>query len=105
MLIMTTNTIQLTGPAIQRIRALMTGKHLPPSGGLRVAVVGGGCSGMSYKMDLDKEPTEKDRVVEQDGVRIFIDPKSFVYLTGLTMDYVDTVAQSGFVFSNPNAKQ
>jgi iron-sulfur cluster assembly protein len=76
-----------------------------PDGGLRVAVVGGGCSGLSYKLDFQKEPQPQDKVFEQDGVKIFIDPKSFLYLKGLTLDYSSGLNGTGFTFKNPNASK
>jgi iron-sulfur cluster assembly protein len=97
--------ITMTENAVKKVKSILTEKNCPPNGGLRVAVAGGGCSGMSYKMDFAEAPKESDNVIEQEGVRLFIDPKSLVYLQGMTMDYLDTIAQSGFSFENPNAKQ
>lgn len=73
--------------------------------GLRVGVKGGGCSGLSYSMDLEEEPAEHDRVFEVNGVRIFCDPKSYLYLNGLELDYSDQLMGGGFRFNNPNATQ
>jgi iron-sulfur cluster assembly protein len=72
-------------------------------GGLRIAVVGGGCSGMSYKLDFQKEPAANDKVFEQDGVKVFVDAKSYIFLKGLTLDYSGGLNGTGFTFQNPNA--
>lgn len=77
----------------------------PEQGGLRLGVQGGGCSGLSYNIRFDTQPRERDRVYEFDGVRVFVDPKSFIYLNGMTLDYNDSLMQSGFVFTNPNAQK
>ena len=72
-------------------------------GGLRLGVMGGGCSGLSYSIKFDTQPRERDRIYEFDGVRIFIDPKSFIYLHGMTLDYEETLMRQGFNFINPNS--
>lgn len=73
---------------------------------LRVMVVGGGCSGMSYKLGFDDKPAaETDKVFEKDGVKVVCDPKSFLYLTGTELDFSDGLNGTGFVFNNPNAKR
>ena len=94
--------INLTEKAIAKIKDLMALQHLD-TGGLRVAVVGGGCSGLSYKLDFDTQARPHDKVQEVEGVRVFIDPKSFLYLNGMTLDFSDGLNGRGFVFSNPNA--
>jgi len=76
-----------------------------PEGGLRVSVVGGGCSGMSYKLDFQKEPAPTDKIFEQDGVKVFIDPKSFLFIKGLELDYSGGLNGTGFTFKNPNASK
>jgi iron-sulfur cluster assembly protein len=73
-------------------------------GGLRIAVIGGGCSGFQYQMSLDKQPAADDQVIEQDGLRVFVDTRSMLYLNGTTIDYVDGLSGSGFKFDNPNAR-
>lgn len=73
--------------------------------GLRVSVVGGGCSGLSYKLGFEKDPSEKDKVFEFGDVRLWIDPKSALYINGLTLDFSDGLNGKGFVFINPNAKR
>lgn len=96
--------IHLTESAVKQIKRFQEDEGAA-GGGLRVAVVGGGCSGMSYKLEFQKEPTEKDKVFEQDGVRIFVDPKSFLYVKGLTLDYSGGLNGTGFTFQNPNASK
>ncbi len=74
-----------------------------PEAGLRVRVVGGGCSGFQYQLALDDSASEDDEVFEQDGVKLFIDPRSFLYLDGTEIDYVEDIMGSGFRFNNPNS--
>ncbi len=98
--------IVLTDKAIEKIRATLAKEGISPTeGGLRLGVQGGGCSGLSYNIRFDTQPRERDRVFEFGGVRIFVDPKSFIYLHGMTLDYQETLMQQGFVFSNPNAQK
>lgn len=94
--------IQLTETAVAQIKRFRE-EEGQPEGGLRVSVVGGGCSGLSYKLQFEKEPGPKDKVFEQDGVRIFVDAKSFLYVKGLTLDYSGGLNGTGFSFKNPNA--
>ncbi|MEI9812272.1 MAG: iron-sulfur cluster assembly accessory protein [Acidobacteriota bacterium] len=75
------------------------------SGGLRLGVLGGGCSGLSYQFKFDPKPRATDKVITFDDVQVFIDPKSLVFLDGMTLDWKDSLMQSGFVFENPNAKK
>ena len=72
---------------------------------LRVSVVGGGCSGMSYKMKFDTQVNEKDHVFEEKGVKLVIDPKSYLYLVGTTLDFDGGLNGQGFSFNNPNASR
>ena len=96
--------LQVTARAIQRIRAAMAREGVSPTeGGLRLGVMGGGCSGLSYSIKFDSQPRERDRIYEFDGVRVFVDPKSFVYLHGMTLDYEETLMRQGFNFINPNS--
>lgn len=71
--------------------------------GLRVGVKGGGCSGLSYSLKIDDQSTDEDHVVEEHGVKLFVDPKSLLYLAGTHLDYTDGLNGSGFKFENPNA--
>jgi iron-sulfur cluster assembly protein len=72
---------------------------------LRVSVAGGGCSGLSYKLDFVEASTEKDRVFEKEGVKVAVDPKSYLFLEGMELDYSGGLNGKGFVFNNPNAKK
>jgi len=93
--------VKLTPSAAQKVAALLT-KQGRPKGVLRVAVVGGGCSGLQYKMDLQDNPANRDILVESGGVRVVVDPKSALYVTGSELDYLDTL-DGGFKVKNPNA--
>src|SRR5256884_479619 len=94
----------LTERAARKIRALLEKEGVSPEiGGLRVGVQGGGCSGLSYAMRLDTQPRDRDKIFEEHGARIFVDPKSFLYLNGTTLEYEETLMRQGFVFRNPNA--
>lgn len=95
--------IDVTPHAVARIRKLMDQHHC--DGGLRLGVVGGGCSGMSYKFKLESRARPADQVFEYDGIKVFVDPKSYAYLKGLTLDYTESLMESAFVFRNPNAKK
>lgn len=97
-------TIHVTERAVQRIRKAMATEGISPTeGGLRLGVLGGGCSGLSYSIRFDTQPRERDRVFNFEDVRIFIDPKSFLYLNGMTLDYEETLMRQGFKFVNPNS--
>lgn len=96
--------IQLTDRALKRIRVAMAKENISPEqGGLRLGVQGGGCSGLSYNIRFDTQPRERDRVYDHDGVRVFVDPKSFIYLNGMILDYEETLMRQGFNFINPNS--
>jgi len=96
--------IHLTEHAAKKILALLAKEGVSPEkGGLRVGVQGGGCSGLSYAMRLDTQARDRDRVFEEFGARIFVDPKSLLYLNGTTLEYEETLMRQGFVFQNPNA--
>jgi len=94
--------ITLSDTAVKQIKKFREEEN-QPDGGLRVSVVGGGCSGMSYKLEFQKDPTPNDKIFEQDGVKVFIDPKSFLYIKGLMLDYSGGLNGTGFTFQNPNA--
>ena len=90
--------IQVTEKALARIRAAMAKENISPTeGGLRLGVQGGGCSGLSYNIRFDTQPRERDRVFQFDDVRVFVDPKSFIYLHGMILDYEETLMHQGFV--------
>jgi iron-sulfur cluster assembly protein len=101
-----TQGLQLTERAIKRVRSAMAKEGVSPEeGGLRLGVMGGGCSGLSYSIKFDTRPRERDRIYDFDGVRVFVDPKSFLYLHGMTLDYEETLMRQGFNFINPNSSR
>jgi iron-sulfur cluster assembly protein len=95
--------ISMTDQAAAKIKGLLAEKGLPDAG-LRVKVVGGGCSGLTYKMDVD-QPRDGDKVFEHDGARLVVDRKSFLYLKGTELDYKEELMASGFNLRNPNVKR
>ncbi|HMH15337.1 MAG TPA: iron-sulfur cluster assembly accessory protein [Edaphobacter sp.] len=109
--------IQITEKALKRIRVAMAKEGVSPEqGGLRVGIQGGGCSGLSYNIRFDTQPRERDRVysfgagMQTAGdptngapIRIFVDPKSFIYLHGMVLDFEETLMRQGFNFINPNS--
>ncbi len=95
--------IEISEKAAARIRTLRDEKGTP-AGGLRLGVKGGGCSGLSYFIDWAAEPARHDHVIERDGARVFVDPKSAVFLAGTVIEWQQTLMQTGFVFRNPNVK-
>ncbi|HEY1767095.1 MAG TPA: iron-sulfur cluster assembly accessory protein [Terracidiphilus sp.] len=98
--------LQVTERAVKKIRSAMAKEGISPEeGGLRLGVLGGGCSGLSYSIKFDTRPRERDRIYDFDGVRVFVDPKSFLYLHGMTLDYEETLMRQGFNFVNPNSKR
>jgi len=94
--------ISVTASAIAKIKDMMR-KQQMEAGGLRVGVIGGGCSGLSYKLALEAEPRPHDQVLDMDGLRVFIDPKSSQLLSDTTLDFSDGLNGRGFVFINPQA--
>lgn len=95
--------IAVTPKAIEKIRAAFAKEGV--EGALRLGVLGGGCSGLSYQFKFDTRTRPNDHAFDFDGVKILVDPKSLIYLTGLTLDYKESIMFSGFVFENPNAKK
>jgi iron-sulfur cluster assembly protein len=109
--------IEITRNALKRIRIAMAKEGISPTaGGLRVGITGGGCSGLSYNIRFDTQPRERDRTftfgagVETPNdpsgaqpIRIFVDPKSFLYLAGMVLDFEETLMRQGFNFINPNS--
>jgi iron-sulfur cluster assembly accessory protein len=93
--------IKVTSSAARRVSLLLQ-KQGRPNGVLRVSVVGGGCSGLQYKMDLQDSPANRDFLVETGGIRVVVDPKSALYVTGSELDFLDNL-QGGFKVNNPNA--
>jgi iron-sulfur cluster assembly protein len=113
--------IQVTVRALKRIRIAMAKENISPSeGGLRVGITGGGCSGLSYSIKFDTKPRERDRVyafsqtnldtnnrdpslTDAPPIRLFVDPKSFIYLSGMILDYEETLMRQAFNFINPHS--
>lgn len=95
--------IGLTQNAAERIKALLA-EQSNGAEGLRIKVIGGGCSGLQYKLDLDVQKPG-DRVYERDGAKIFTDLKSFLYLNGTELEFKEGLMESGFVFNNPNVQR
>ena len=101
-----TAKVHLSERAAKKIRVLLEKEGVPlDEGGLRIGVQGGGCSGLSYAMRIDTHARDRDKVFEEYGARLFVDPKSFLYLNGTTVDYEETLMRQGFVFQNPNAER
>lgn len=113
------NAIEITEKALKRIRIAMAKESVSPEqGGLRVGIQGGGCSGLSYSIRFDSKPRERDRVylfgtgVETVGdptngapIRVFVDPKSYIYLAGMVLDFEEALMRQGFNFINPNSNK
>ncbi len=95
--------ITLTDKAVEKVRLLQQ-QEGKPGYGLRLRVVGGGCSGYSYQMDFDQEPTTDDSVFEDHGVKLFVDPKSLPMIDNAQVDWADGLTGAGFTIQNPNAK-
>jgi iron-sulfur cluster assembly protein len=94
--------IKVSTNAAKKVGSLLT-KQGRPGGVLRVAVIGGGCSGLQYKMDLQDVPANRDILVESSGIRVVVDPKSALYVTGSELDFIDALQGGGFKVTNPNA--
>jgi iron-sulfur cluster assembly protein len=98
--------IVVTEKALARIRVVMAKENISPdAGGLRLGVQGGGCSGLTYNVRFDSKSRARDRVYDYDGVHVFVDPKSYIYLKGMVLDWEETLLQRQFVFKNPNASK
>jgi len=98
--------IVVTEKALARIRVVMAKENISPAaGGLRLGVQGGGCSGLTYNVRFDSQARARDRVYDYDGVRVFVDPKSYIYLKGMVLEWEETLLQRQFVFKNPNASK
>ena len=94
--------LTITSMATTKVQEFLQ-QNARPDAGLRVRVVGGGCSGFQYQLVLDDIASEGDEVFEQDGVKLFVDPRSYLYLDGTEIDYVEDIMGSGFRFNNPNS--
>lgn len=97
--------ITVSDNASTRVTGLMKQEGLGPDYFIRVSVVGGGCSGLSYKLDFDNESKEGDQVFESNGQKVVCDMKSFLYLCGTELDFTDGLNGKGFQFNNPNASR
>ncbi len=95
--------IEVTTQAAQRIKTLLSEDGKAESHGLRMKVVGGGCSGLQYQLSFDDAVRDIDTEIEVEGVRVIVDEKSALYLLGTRLDFVDTLQESGFKIENPNA--
>ena len=95
--------ITLTEKAASQVRKLKIENSIPDEHGLRLGVKGGGCSGMTYVLAFDEKPKENDKILEQLGIRVFVDPKSLFFLSGTVLDFSDGMNGKGFVFNNPQA--
>jgi iron-sulfur cluster assembly accessory protein len=95
--------VNLTPTAIGKVKEILTMQEPAPAG-LRISVVGGGCSGFSYSMAFENTPNMLDKTYNYDGLKVFVDQASMLYLDGAEVDYVESMEGSGFKFNNPNTK-
>ena len=95
--------LQLTDTAITKVREILDQQEPKPQG-LRISVVGGGCSGFQYSMAFENTPQMLDKTYEYDGLKVYVDQASMLYLDGAEVDFVETMEGSGFKFNNPNVK-
>lgn len=96
--------VGISESAAKRLRFLLDERKTPEAG-LRISVRGGGCSGLTYQMEWAEKPRERDKIFDRDGVRVFVDPKSYLYLIGTELVFEETLMASGFKLQNPNVKQ
>ena len=95
--------LDFTPRAVEKVKEIL-GQQEPRPQGLRVSVVGGGCSGFSYQMNFENETNGIDKTFDFDGLKVFIDQASLMYLDGTKVDFIETLEGSGFKFDNPNVK-
>jgi iron-sulfur cluster assembly protein len=95
--------ISLTEKAVEKVKEILETQEPQPAG-LRIAVVGGGCSGFQYSMAFENTPQLLDKTYSYDGLKVFVDQASMLYLDGAEVDYVETMEGAGFKFNNPNVK-
>lgn len=101
-------SITISDRAAQRIKEIRDEKHLPDDTKLRVGVVSGGCSGLTYELDFDNndsDGSDKDQLFEDNGIKLIVDMRSFLYLSGTELDYTEGLEGEGFHFQNPNASR
>jgi iron-sulfur cluster assembly accessory protein len=96
-------SVELTSVAVEKVKEILAQQEPQPLG-LRLAVIGGGCSGFSYQMNFENDTNPIDKTFDFDGLKVFVDQASLMYLKGTTIDYVESLAGSGFKFENPNVK-
>lgn len=95
--------LDITPKAVSKVKEILTQQNPQPAG-LRVSVVGGGCSGFSYQMNFENESNGIDKVYEFDGLKVFVDQASLMYMKGTRIDFVESLEGAGFKFENPNVK-
>jgi iron-sulfur cluster assembly accessory protein len=95
--------IQLTDTAVTKVKEIISQQNPTPAG-LRISVVGGGCSGFSYQMNFDNTSNGMDKTYNFDGLKVYVDAASMLYLDGCNVDYIETLEGAGFKFNNPNVK-
>lgn len=95
--------LELTPTAVGKVKEILANQSPAPAG-LRIGVVGGGCSGFSYQMQFEEQASAMDKVIEYDGLKVFVDQTSLMYLDGTRVDYVESLEGAGFKFENPNVK-
>lgn len=101
----TKDEIRLTDKAVSEVKRIMQENNIPADYCLRIGVKGGGCSGLSYTLGFDNEIREGDKLTDINGVKLMVDWKSILYLSGTVVDYTDGLNGRGFVFNNPTAKK
>ena len=97
--------VAISEKAAEKIRYFATKEGITGEVGVRVAVKGGGCSGLTYDLDITDQELPSDKVVEQHGVKVMVDKKSYIFLVGTELEFSDGLNGKGFVFTNPNAKK
>ncbi|MEC9309433.1 MAG: iron-sulfur cluster assembly accessory protein [Chloroflexota bacterium] len=95
--------VKISEKAAEKIKYFAEKEGIEENVGLRVAVKGGGCSGLTYDLNITDKELESDKIVEQFGVKVMVDKKSYIYLVGTELDFSDGLNGKGFVFTNPNA--
>ena len=98
-------SVEISAKAAEKIKYFADKEGLEDNVGLRVAVKGGGCSGLTYDLTITNQERESDKIVEQFGVKVMVDKKSYIYLVGTQLDFSDGLNGKGFIFENPNAKK
>jgi len=99
------SSIYVSENAAKEVKRLIKEEDRPDTAGVKVGVAGGGCSGLTYKLDFTDGPADNDRTFEDKGVKLFVDLKSFIYLQGTMLDFSSGLSGKGFLFKNPNASR